>query len=134
MGEVWNRENINSNNGQVVDYDISGVPEHWTTSEVKKFAGVRHVVASEVHTNNVKGTCTGTGRIQIRLSAGETEKKVQNNYAKAGVYITAHEENPNKNTAFSRPVNTDDHRLNYLNDKGRELASTTVKYHRNQFD
>jgi len=31
MGEVWNRENMNTNNGRVVDYDISGVPEHWTT-------------------------------------------------------------------------------------------------------
>ena len=80
----------------------------------------------------MKGTCTGTGRVQIRLSDGETEQMIQNNFRKQGVWIKLHEEKPNKNTEFSRPVNVDDGKIKYIN-KQQELASYKGSYHPKEF-
>jgi len=62
--------------GRVVDFEINSIPAHWTGEDVKRAAGVRHVVGTEVDQDNVKGTCTGTGRVQIRLSENETEEMI----------------------------------------------------------
>ena len=65
-----------SNIGQVLDFDANSIPAHCTADDLKRAAGVRHVVGSEVDQDHMKGTCTGTGRVQIRLSDGETEAMI----------------------------------------------------------
>jgi hypothetical protein len=57
--------------------------------ELKKISGARHVISSTVDEDSLKGTCLGTGRIQIRLNSGETLDGVTLNFVKKG--YTVHE-------------------------------------------
>ena len=50
-------------------------------SDIKKAAGVKHVISSEVDINNFTGDCIGAGRLKVRLSKGETEEGVKANLA-----------------------------------------------------
>jgi len=93
--------------GEVLDLDLGGLPEHCDEAAIKAAANVRHVIAAEVDTDNLKGTCKGTGRIKIRLSDGETERAVKNSLSRAGFWVAGHAENPKKNTAFSGPAKDD---------------------------
>ena len=52
--------------------DIKGLPENFDNIAFKKVANVKHVVSAEIQQDNVKGVCTGTGRIKVRLNEGET--------------------------------------------------------------
>lgn len=58
--------------GEVVDIDISGIPETADELTVKRAAKVKHVISTELVTDNLKGICTGVGRMKIRLNEGET--------------------------------------------------------------
>ena len=46
---------------------------------VKKNAQMKHIISTELAFDNMKGTCTGTGRIKVRLNEGETEEGLRNN-------------------------------------------------------
>lgn len=50
-------------------------------------SGVKHVISASIDEDNMKGTCTGTGRIQVRLNPGETREQVELNYARQGVIV-----------------------------------------------
>jgi len=52
--------------------DVSGLPENFDRLALKQVANVRHVIDATVNEDNVKGICTGNGRIKIRLNEGET--------------------------------------------------------------
>ena len=73
---------------------------------MKRAAGVKHVISSDVTIDNFTGQCKGDGRLKVRLSAGETEAMVKANLARAGIMVKEHVENPKKNTTFSGPPNT----------------------------
>lgn len=66
----------------VVDLSVSGLPEHMDARELKKTSGAKHVISTVVDEDRLKGTCLGTGRIQIRLNQGETLDSVTLNFAK----------------------------------------------------
>lgn len=74
---------------------------------MKRLAGVKHVISSDVTIDNFTGQCKGDGRLKVRLSAGETEAEVKASLARAGIMVKDHEENPKKNTAFSGPPRDD---------------------------
>ena len=57
---------------QVIDLTVQGLPEHMDARELKKISGAKHVISATVDEDKLKGTCLGTGRIQIRLNQGET--------------------------------------------------------------
>lgn len=69
----------NKNKGEVLDFDLLGLPETCDEISVKKNANVKHVISAELEFDNMKGTCKGNGRIKIRLNDGETEDGVRNN-------------------------------------------------------
>jgi len=71
--KFWN-EDIGKGRGEIIDLDLRRLPEKCNAEALRRAANVRHVIASEVETDNVKGTCAGAGRIRVRLSEGETEK------------------------------------------------------------
>jgi hypothetical protein len=62
----------NKNHESVIDLDIKGLPKTCDEQIIKRVAGVKHVISSTIDTDNLKGTCTGTGRMKIRLNEGET--------------------------------------------------------------
>lgn len=69
---------------QVADLVLSGLPASMDSRELKKISGAKHVISSEVEEDRLKGTCLGTGRIQMRLNQGESLDSVTLNFVKNG--------------------------------------------------
>jgi hypothetical protein len=53
---------------RVVDLQLANLPGNSDLIGVKKMSGARHVISAALDEDNMKGICTGTGRIQIRLN------------------------------------------------------------------
>lgn len=62
---------------------------------------MKHIISTELAFDNMKGTCTGTGRIKVRLNEGETQEILRDNLRKAGYIVKTHKENPKKQPHFS---------------------------------
>ena len=73
---LWNNAEDNDGINRNLDFNVHSVPDHYTAADLKTTAGARHVVGAEVDQDHIKGACTGTGRIQIRLSEGETAQMI----------------------------------------------------------
>jgi hypothetical protein len=50
-------------------------------------SGARHVISAALDEDNMKGICTGTGRIQIRLNQGENLDDITMAFASKGVMV-----------------------------------------------
>lgn len=72
---------------EYVDLTLKNLPANSDLIGVKKMAGVKHVISASIDEDNMKGTCTGTGRIKVRLNPGETKQQVELNYARQGVIV-----------------------------------------------
>ena len=86
------------NRGEVVDFILNGLNRNVDEIEIKKIANVKHVISSEVDIDTIRNTCSGTGRIKIRLNEGENKYDVMNNFKKLGVQISDHKIEAFKNT------------------------------------
>jgi hypothetical protein len=60
--------------GEVVDFDLRGLPVNADESIVKQVAGVKHIIETAVKHDTFTGECKGEARIKIRLAQGETEE------------------------------------------------------------
>ena len=105
--KYYDNANLANAKGEVLDFDLRGLPSHCEEQDIKRAAAVKHIISSEVAIDNLTGNCRGTGRLKIRLSEGETESQVKNNLAKAGFWVSDHSQNPRKNTEFSGPPRDD---------------------------
>lgn len=56
-------------------------------AELKKIANVKHIISSVVDVDNFKGTCTGTGRIKIRLNEGEDPEMIRQRFVNKEVLV-----------------------------------------------
>ena len=65
-------EKANLAKQEVIDIDVRGLPENFDPTSLKRMANVKHVVSAEIMQDNLKGICTGEGRIKVRLNEGET--------------------------------------------------------------
>lgn len=81
---------------EVVDIDVRGLPENFDPTSLKRVANVKHVISAEVAQDNLKGICTGDGRLKIRLNEGETVNQVRLNFVRAGYSVNLHQEDPRK--------------------------------------
>lgn len=59
---------------------MSQLPPNTNSEALKKISGSKHVFEATVDEDNLKGICSGTGRIKIRLNHGETADKVKLNF------------------------------------------------------
>ena len=82
--------------GDIVDIDLNGLPENCDEVAIKRIANVKHVINAEVQADNLKGTCTGQGRIKLRLNDGESAEQVQLNFQRAGYTAKFHLDDPRK--------------------------------------
>ncbi len=73
-GADANRYYNNKAKGEVLDFDLSGLPETADEITVKRSANVKHVISTELVYDNMKGICRGEGRIKVRLNEGETKE------------------------------------------------------------
>lgn len=55
-----------------MDLVVSKLPQDAETATLKKIAGNKNVISAKIDVDKAKGTCAGTGRVQIRLKGGET--------------------------------------------------------------
>jgi hypothetical protein len=53
----------NKNKGEVLDFDLLNLPGNSDEITVKKTANVKHVISTVLDFDNMKGVCTGNGRI-----------------------------------------------------------------------
>lgn len=71
---------------------------------MKKVSGIKHVFKATVDEDNFKGTCTGTGNIQIRLNHGEDAETVRLNFLRRGFTVEDFKQDPRKKPALTGPV------------------------------
>ena len=70
-----------ANEIRVIDLELKNLGENVDKIEVKRMSGARHVINVALDEDNMKGTCRGTGRIQIRLNQNENLDDIQLNFA-----------------------------------------------------
>ena len=74
---------------------------------------MKHVIDASVEEDNVKGICTGNGRIKIRLNEGETINQVRLNFVRAGYSVNLHNEDPRKRPNMTGPAKDDKKAANF---------------------
>lgn len=79
-------------NREVIELNLKGLPKEAEVTELKKIAGVRHVIDAKTDINNLTNECTGTGTLKFRLGDGETKEQVIERLNRVGVQA----ENPVK--------------------------------------
>jgi hypothetical protein len=57
-----------------------------------------------VDLDNLKGTCTGTGRIKIRLNEGEDPEAIKQRFINKNILVQDFKMQPNKATGFTKPI------------------------------
>jgi hypothetical protein len=92
------------NTGQVVDFVLTGLGPNVDEIELKRLSGAKHVISSNIDVDNLKGTCTGTGRIKIRLNDGEDSESIRTKFSAKGILAQDFKIVANKNTGFSTSV------------------------------
>lgn len=92
------------NKGEVIDLVLSGLKSNIDEIEVKKIANVKHVISSQVDLDNLKGTCTGTGRIKIRLNEGEDPEAIKQRFISKNILVQDFKMQPSKSTGFTKPI------------------------------
>lgn len=107
--------------------DVSGLPENFDRLALKQVANVRHVIDATVNEDNVKGICTGNGRIKIRLNEGETLNQVRLNFVRAGYSVNVHSNDPRKRPDLTGPAK-DDGKASYLNAKDKKSHELRTKH------
>lgn len=75
--KYWDGSNLNNKEGTTLDLKLNSLPAGCHADDLKKAAGVKHVIGAEVTIDNFTGKCKGDGRLRVRLSAGETEESVK---------------------------------------------------------
>jgi hypothetical protein len=71
---------------------------------LKKIANVKHVISADVDLDNLKGTCTGTGRIKIRLNEGEDPESIRQRFVNKDILVKDFQNAPQKKSDFSKPA------------------------------
>lgn len=79
-----------------VDLDLQNLPPHIDPLGVKRLTGAKQVISTDLQYDAMKGTCTGVGRLRLRLGGAEDLEKIRSNLATAGIRSVAHEDDPHK--------------------------------------
>jgi hypothetical protein len=93
---------------KVIDLDLQGLPSSIKEEDLKKIAGVKHVINTTIESDSIRNVCTGTGRIKLRLQPEESSETVMLNFVKAGYAVQEHSENPKKKTGFTTEMTLQD--------------------------
>ena len=72
---------------QVIDLVLSGLPADCNQQALKRVSGSKHVISTQIDMDNLKGTCKGSGRMQIRLNQGESLDQVKLNFLRQGFNV-----------------------------------------------
>lgn len=115
---------------------MTDLPATCNAEDLKKIAASKHVFEASVEEDNMKGICSGQGRIKIRLNHGEDVEKVKLNFLKKGIRVQEHSSDPRKRpivTGIPREKSkeiTNHHyeKQSFLQTQQPETFGTTQKY------
>ena len=128
--------NADSSQPRVVDLVMTQLPADTKAEDLKRIAESKHVFEATVEEDNMKGTCTGNGRIKIRLNHGEDAEKVKLNFLRKGICVQEFTSDPRKRPIVtgiprekSREI-TNHHyeKQSFLQTQQPETFGTTQKY------
>jgi len=68
---------------------------------LKKQIGAKHIISATIETDAIQGTCTGAGKIQVRLQENETSEQLMMNLVAKGLSVRKSKKKAHKNTGFS---------------------------------
>lgn len=120
-------EKANLAKQEVIDIDIKGLPENFDPQSLRRVANVKHVVDATVNQDNLKGICTGEGRIKVRLNEGETLNQVRLNFVRAGYSVNVHQDDARKRPEMTGPPK-DDGNARFLNAKDKKAYEMRTKH------
>ena len=87
----------------VMDFDLAGLDPRMNSHELKRLCGNVHLISASTDVDPLKDRCTGTGRIQVRVTR-QTEGSLQ--YMKTvladqGIMVSPHRENAGRRNNLS---------------------------------
>jgi len=86
----------------VADLDIKGLTEATHPEDLKKISGAKHIISAVVDHDAITNTCTGTGRIKLRLGGEDELDNVKLQFLKAGLGVQEHADDTKMKTNFSK--------------------------------
>ena len=121
---------------EVYELSLTGLGANVNAQDLKKMAGVKHVIAASVVEDNMKGTCVGTGTVKVRLNHGETREQVELNFTKNGVAVREAAQDPRKRPALTGPpkefakevTNTKSQKQGFLTTTSADLFGNSGAY------
>jgi hypothetical protein len=90
-----------SNDVEVVDFVVVGLPPNMTGQELKEIVGAKHLISSEADTNTVTNECTGTGRFKFRETNGQKKKDVKEKLISLGFKVSDPKPCTQKNSNYT---------------------------------
>ena len=123
-------------NPRVVDLVMSDLPPDCKAEDLKRISQSKHVFDASVEEDNMKGICSGNGRIKIRLSHNENAEQVKLNFLKKGIRVQEFSQDPRKRPVVTgipkekQKDITDHHyeKQQFLQTQQPETFGTTQKY------
>ena len=99
----------------ILDFDLNGLAPDMNAQELRRLCGNVHLVSASTDVDPVKDRCTGTGRVQVRITR-QTEQSLttmKTCLANEGISMTAHKENAGRKSNYSGTANVywNDHRV-----------------------
>lgn len=92
----------NNENISIIDLDLRNVPDNIDQRALKRLAGAKHVIETELQEDHMKGTLTGNGRMKIRLNHDENMDNIRKNLKKLGISANLHNVQPGKNPKMTQ--------------------------------
>ena len=92
---------------------------------VKKMSGARHVISAALDEDNMKGICTGTGRIKIRLNQDENMDDIELNFARGGVMVNEFNKDSRKKPTMTGPPKEFAKEITNTKNRKQQFLSTT---------
>lgn len=86
----------------IVDFDLRDLPASIKEEDLKKVSGAKHVISATIDQDSIRNVCTGTGRIQLRLTEKDDIDQVKLSFLKAGFGVQDHSENSKKKPFFTQ--------------------------------
>lgn len=69
---------------------------------MKKLANVKHVISATIDHDSINNSCTGTGRVKLRLTPDENLDIVKLQYLKAGFAVADHKDITGRKSGFTQ--------------------------------
>ena len=88
-------------------------------------SGARHVISAALDEDNMKGICTGTGRIKIRLNQDENMDDIELNFARGGVMVNEFNKDSRKKPTMTGPPKEFAKEITNTKNRKQQFLSTT---------